>query len=77
MMRMPTPGEILPPMLQDMLQMTTEQKKKLEALQKKTDAELEGLMTEEQKKLFKELKERGNNGFQNGPPGVGPGGPIG
>jgi hypothetical protein len=73
MFRLPTPGEILPQPLQDVLQLTDAQKKKLAELQKEIDAKLDKLLTEEQRKQFKEMKERGPGGF--GPPG-GPGGPV-
>jgi len=45
MMRMPRPGEILPPPLVDQLRLTDEQKKKFEQLQKETDEKLEKLLT--------------------------------
>ena len=75
--RGPPPGVIIPPPVQDTLQLTDAQKKELEAIQKEVDEKLEKLMTEEQKKAFKELKDRGpGGGF--GPPGGGfPGGPGG
>ena len=66
--RGPPPGVIMPPPVQDTLQLTDAQKKELEALQKEIDAKLEKLMTDDQKKAFKELKDRA--------PG-GPGGPGG
>ena len=54
--RGPPPGEILPPPVQDMLQLTEEQKKQLAELQKEVDAKLDKLLTEEQRKQFKEMK---------------------
>jgi spore coat protein CotH len=72
MMR-PNPGEVLPPPLQDVLQLTEEQKKKLAELQKDVDAKLEKLLTEDQRKQLKEMKERGPGGFGGGM--VLPGGP--
>jgi hypothetical protein len=79
MFRFPPPGEILPLPLQDVLQLTAEQKKQLAELQKEVDAKLEKLLTEDQRKQFKEMKERGP-GFPGGPGGpvvipLGPGGP--
>ncbi len=76
--RGPPPGVIMPPPVQDTLQLTDAQKKALEAIQKEVDEKLEKLMTEEQRKAFKELKDRGPGGF--GPPGGGfgpPGGGMG
>lgn len=74
--RLPPPGEILPGPLQDLLQLTDAQKKELAALQKEVDAQLEKVMTEEQRKQFKEMKDRGPGGFPGGPGGF-PGGPGG
>ncbi len=83
--RLPAPGVILPEPVQDQLRLTEAQKKELAAMQKELDEKLEKLMTEEQRKQWKEMKERGANvviggpggpgGF--GPPGGGPGGPGG
>ncbi len=70
----PPPTQVLSPFLQDWLQSTPEQKKKIEDLQKEVDAELEKMLTDEQKKQLKEMKENtGRGGF----PGFGPGGPGG
>ena len=44
MMGPPRPGEILPPMLQDRLRLTAEQKTQLEDLQKEVDAKLEKIL---------------------------------
>jgi spore coat protein H len=69
----PQPGQILPPPLQDMLQLTSDQKKQLETLQKEVDAKLEKLLTDDQKKQLKAMREGpGRGGF--GPPPGGPGG---
>ncbi len=81
-MRMPPPGDILPPPVQDVLRLTDEQKKQLAALQKDVDANLEKLLTEDQRKQLKEMRERGPGGGPGGPggfgpPGGGPGGPGG
>ena len=62
-MRLPPPGEVLPLPLQDMLQLTDLQKKQLAELQKEVDARLDKLLTEEQRKQFKEMRERGPGGF--------------
>jgi hypothetical protein len=79
-MRLPSPGEILPAPLQEVLRLTDQQKKDLEVLQKDVNAKLDKLLTEEQRKQFKEMRERGPGGpmaFQfgpGGPPGPPPGG---
>jgi Spy/CpxP family protein refolding chaperone len=71
-----TPGQIMPVFLQDQLKLTDAQKKDVEALQKDVDAKLEKLLTEEQRKTLKELKERGPGaGFPGGPGGGFPGRP--
>jgi spore coat protein CotH len=80
--RGPPPGEVLPPPIQDMLQLTDAQKKQLAELQKDVDAKLEKMLTDDQKKQLKDLKDRGPGGpggpviFPGGP-GGGPGGPGG
>jgi hypothetical protein len=55
----PQPGQILPVFLQETLKLSDEQKKQVEALQKEVDAKLEKILTEDQKKQLKELRERG------------------
>jgi hypothetical protein len=62
----PRPGLILPPFAQDRLELTDEQKKQVESLQKEVDAKLDKILTVEQKKQLKEMR-----------PGPGPGGPGG
>jgi spore coat protein CotH len=72
MIMLPPPGEILPQPVQDTLQLTEAQKKQLAELQKEVDAKLEKLMTEEQRKQWKEMKDRrpsGPGGFPGGPGG--------
>lgn len=71
--RGPPPGVILPPPVQDTLQLTEAQKKELAALQKEVDEQLVKLMTDEQKKQWKEMKDRAAGGPGGGFPG-GPGG---
>jgi hypothetical protein len=67
----PQPGQIMPPFLQERLNLTAEQKKQLEALQKEVDTKLASILTDEQKKQMKEMRE----GFgRGGPGGRGPGG---
>jgi hypothetical protein len=77
----PQPGQILSSFLQDMLKLTSDQKKQLAAVQKDVDGRLDKLLTDEQKKQLKDMRVGfGPGGF--GPPGgfVGfgpPGGPGG
>ncbi len=52
----PNPGEILPVPLQNALQMTSQQKKSLAELQKKVDAELEKILTSQQKAQLKQMR---------------------
>jgi hypothetical protein len=72
----PQPGQILPTFLQDRLKLTAAQKKELAALQKQVDAKLAKILTDEQKKQLKEMRDRGPGGRgPGGPGGRGPGGP--
>jgi len=72
------PGQIMPAFLQEQLKLTDAQKKDIEALQKDVDAKLDKLLTDEQKKTLKELKDRGPGaGFPGGPGGGFPGFPGG
>jgi Spy/CpxP family protein refolding chaperone len=50
----PQPGQIMPGFVQDMLKLTADQKKQMDALQKHVDGQLDKLLTSEQKKLRKE-----------------------
>src|SRR5262245_61929982 len=52
----PRPGQILPPFLADRLELTAEQKKDLDALQKEVDAKLAKILTAEQKKQLEEMR---------------------
>jgi outer membrane protein assembly factor BamB len=75
----PQPGQIMPPPLQDMLNLTAEQKKQLEELQKDADGELGKILTDEQAKRLKDMRAgfgRGGFGGFGGGRG-GPGGPGG
>ena len=60
----PQPGQIMPSMIQEMLQLTDEQKAKLADLQKDVDAKLGKILTTEQQKQLQEMKNRspGNAG---------------
>jgi hypothetical protein len=73
----PRPGVILPPMLQQRLNLSTEQKAQIEALQKEVDAKLEKILNDEQRTQLKEMRERGPGGFGPPPGGPPPGGPDG
>lgn len=72
----PQPGQILPTFLQERLNLTAEQKKQLEELQKTTDGKLAKILTDEQQKQLKERPEgpgrggfgRGGRGGFGGPP---------
>jgi EF hand len=68
----PRPGQILPPMLRDRLELTPEQSKQVDALQKEVDARLDKILNEDQRAQLKQMRERGPGGF--GPPPGGPGG---
>lgn len=72
----PRPGTILPGFLQDRLNLTREQKKLLDELQKDVDARLAKILTDEQKKQLEEMRDRfgrGGRGGPGGPDGRGPG----
>lgn len=80
---MAPPGTLLPGPMQDELKLTDAQKKDLEKIQKDTEEKLLALMTDDQKKQWKEMKDRfpapggpGGGGF-GGPGGGGFGGPGG
>jgi hypothetical protein len=70
----PKPGEVLPLFLVEQLKLSADQKKQLAELQKETDAKLEKLLTDDQKKTLKEMKDRGPMGGPGGPGGPGRGG---
>ncbi len=67
----PRPGQLLPPFLHGMLNLTDEQKKQLETAEKGLAAKLDQLLTAEQKKKLKD----GPGGFGPGFGGPGFGGP--
>lgn len=71
----PAPGQLLPPFLQERLKLTAEQKKQLDELQKEIDSKLGKILTEEQKRQLKEMRDAFGRGGPGGPPGRGPGGP--
>jgi hypothetical protein len=59
----PQPGQVLPPFLQAMLELTADQKKQLGEIQKGVTGKLNEILTDEQNKQFKDAR-----------PGFGPGG---
>lgn len=74
------PGQLLPQPLQDELKLTDEQRQKIDELQKETDSRLAKILTEDQQRQLREIRERGPGDF--GPPsergpreGGRPGGP--
>jgi Spy/CpxP family protein refolding chaperone len=56
------PGQVLSAPLQETLKLTAEQKKQVEDLQKEVETKLEKILTDEQKKQLKEIRERGPGG---------------
>jgi Spy/CpxP family protein refolding chaperone len=66
----PPIGQILPAPVQEMLQLTNAQKKKLEDLQKHVDDQLNQILTEEQKAQYQQMRNRGPGGDPGdfGPP---------
>jgi hypothetical protein len=68
----PRPGQILPPFVQERLNLTGEQKRELQDLQKQVDDRLAKILTDEQKKQLHEMRAGpGGRGFGR----RGPGGP--
>ncbi|HEV3262804.1 MAG TPA: PQQ-binding-like beta-propeller repeat protein, partial [Gemmataceae bacterium] len=74
----PRSGQLLPSFLQGMLELTADQKKQLETLQKEADSKLGKILTDKQNKQLKDMRSgaggRGPGGF-GGPGGGGFGGP--
>jgi hypothetical protein len=70
----PQPGQVLPPMLQDMLELTDEQKKQVADLQKDVDARLAKILTDQQMSRLKQMRQRGPRGpgGRGGPDGAAP-----
>ena len=69
----PQPGQILPPFLQDRLNLTDAQRARLKDLQREVDDKLGKILTDEQRQQLKELRERGPGGFGGGGFGGGKG----
>jgi poly(3-hydroxybutyrate) depolymerase len=60
------PGTVLPPRVQENLKLTDDQKKKVEELQKEVDNSIQKILTEEQNKQLKDLKDSASRGFGGG-----------
>jgi DNA-binding MarR family transcriptional regulator len=71
------PGQLLSTPTQIQLKLTPEQKKALADLQKSADELLERLLTDDQKKQLKQMREDFARSGPPGGPGRGPGGPPG
>lgn len=71
----PQPGQVLPPFLQDELNLTEAQRRDLQDLQKDVDTRLAKILTAEQMQQLRQMRGRGPGG-PGGAPG-GPGGPGG
>jgi hypothetical protein len=70
----PQPGQILPPPVQDMLNVTAEQKKQLDELQKDVDDKLAKILTDEQKQQLRQMQDGFGPGGRGRRGGRGPGG---
>ena len=57
----PGGGQVLPPVIQERLKLSDEQKKKVDDLQKELEAKILGVLTEEQRKQYDELKKQSTN----------------
>lgn len=66
----PQPGQILPPFLQDELNLTDAQRRELRELQRDVDARLARILTGDQQRQLRQMRDRG----PGGPPGRGTGG---
>ena len=71
----PHPGQILPPFLQERLNLTADQKKQLDDLQKEVDSKLEKILTVDQKKQMDQMRDVGRGRRDSGDRPGGPGGP--
>jgi hypothetical protein len=75
----PRPGEVLPAALVEAMKLSDSQKEQLAALQKDVDAEIEKILTDEQKERVKDVQngrfDRLGPGGGRGGRGRGPGGP--
>jgi hypothetical protein len=68
----PQPGQVLPTFIQEQLNLSADQRKQLEELQKDVDQRLSKILTDEQMKQLKDMQNKGpGKGFGGG---KGPGG---
>jgi len=68
----PRPGEILPRFMRQRLELSSEQEKQIQDLQKEVDAKLEKILSAEQREQLKSMRDRGPGGPGGfGPPGRG------
>jgi hypothetical protein len=65
----PQPGQLLPGPLADMLNISPEQREKIEKLQRETNDKLEGILTAEQRDRLREVRERMRGFNRPGEPG--------
>jgi hypothetical protein len=70
----PPPGQVMSVATQVALKPTPEQRTRLSDLQKSIDAKLDKVLTDDQKKRFKEMRADFMRGGPGGPPGGPPGG---
>jgi hypothetical protein len=52
----PRPGQIMPPFLQNQLNLTSDQKMQLNELQKQVDGKLDSILTDQQKQQLREMR---------------------
>jgi Spy/CpxP family protein refolding chaperone len=64
---------IIPPFAQEHLNLTDDQKKQIEDLEKQTKAKLDSILTEEQKKKLQDMRSQFRGRGPGGPGGGGPG----
>jgi poly(3-hydroxybutyrate) depolymerase len=62
------PGTVLSTRVQENLKLNDEQKKQIEELQKEVDARIQKVLTEEQNKQLKSLRDNAGRGFAGGQP---------
>jgi hypothetical protein len=68
-------GRVLPPFVREQLELTPDQEKQIDALEKDVKAKLTKILTADQVKQLENM--RPGRGGPGGPPGGGPGGPPG
>jgi hypothetical protein len=73
----PQPGQVLPPMLRERLNLSADQTKQLDELQKEVDEKLAKILSDDQKRQLQEMRQRGPGGGFGGGRGAGGGGGSG